>query len=239
MERKALFDVAEKRNDERTEEKIINSLIHSATSSDGWDCMHQDPYISVWFKDFVGTTVLYKDSVSEISEDRVCCMKGEILLKANPKDLKDLVVNIQKRLKWDALYSQGSVFQEISPKKSILHLIGLETESVDRLVDFSILQYVPTITEAQHHSGIRCIVSEFSTQAVPKKQEFVRGQVFPPSGVVIFQEKEKTRLIYLVRQLGSEGLGASMESQWEVFAKSLFELQKAAELLNEKSYTLL
>lgn len=264
--------------------RTFKQLVKSARSNEGWEEMLDGDVMKVWFKDA---------PVLTISEEQMCCMKGELIVPISPEEAFNTVTQLEKRLKWDLMYKTGKVIEEIDKNDCrVLHMFGKMTDSsthssnkVDKAsknnIDYCILQCVSStqannqmlaLTSAENNNQdelIYYIISEHSTKhaEVPKKDESVRGQVFPPSGFVISgrgflssdsntkenqhhmedQPKEKkpnittrqlegdndnkkipfTKIVYIMRQLGNEAIGASRESQWEVFMQSLVKLRKA------------
>jgi hypothetical protein len=55
-------------------------------------------------------------------------IKGEGIIKATPKAVKDLLSDINQRGKWDTFFDSGRVVQEIEPGKVyILHSVILNS----------------------------------------------------------------------------------------------------------------
>jgi hypothetical protein len=225
MERKVLFEDIEmnKLPSLHRLDKTYKKLVKLSTSSEDWELMHENDGLRVWFKDA---------PVMSISEERMCCMKGEITVSASCEEVHKLVVNLQKRPEWDILLSHANVVENINESAGIFHMVG---ETIDKSgkrisIDFCILQYLHTIPP---EDGVAYVISERSIKhpQVPKRDDCVRGQVFAPSGFVISSEHGsdgavKTKVVYTIRQLGNEALGANMVSQWEAFIESLLSLRK-------------
>jgi hypothetical protein len=213
--------------------KVVKKLIKSAKSSEDWEAMHDNDGIKIWFKD---------NPVLSISEERMCCMKGELNVDASPQEVLKIVSNLDNRLKWDSLFTKGSVVEQIDMHTRILHMVyqptqpnsnnsRLDGNKKNTKIDFCILQCrVENVDDSIHY-----VITEWSTKHADIKpsDDSVRGQVFSPSGFVIMSvpsngkedKKTKTRVVYIVRQLGNEALGASSVTQWEAFMDSLVRLR--------------
>src|SRR5689334_13535900 len=91
LERKAQFEHIEMNPVPSQENlmKIFLKLITPLYEGDGWEEMHDKNGIKVYFKDAPLLT---------ISEERMCCMRGELLVRAEPKDVFETLVNLQSRL---------------------------------------------------------------------------------------------------------------------------------------------
>ncbi len=73
-----------------------------------------------------GTKVWFKDApVLTVSEERMCCMKGEITVLAPPSLVFDIVMNLKNRLEWDSMYNEGTIVQQIDTNTRILHLFAM------------------------------------------------------------------------------------------------------------------
>jgi hypothetical protein len=228
MERKVLFEDIEmnKIPDQNRLEKTHKKLLKLASSSEDWELMHENEGIKVWFKDA---------PVLSISEERMCCMKGELIVSSSPQAVYDVVKNLKRRLEWDSLLTTANIVEQMDDDRTILHTYWKATGGTKPInIDFCILQCIhPPVQGDKEETYL--VISERSIKypKVPKRDDCVRGQVFAPSGFVIFNEsgngEPKTHVVYTIRQLGNEALGASLVTQWEVFIESLLRLRKILE----------
>eukprot|EP01119_Soliformovum_irregulare_P001518 TRINITY_DN11218_c0_g1_i1.p1 TRINITY_DN11218_c0_g1~~TRINITY_DN11218_c0_g1_i1.p1 ORF type:complete len:606 (-),score=179.02 TRINITY_DN11218_c0_g1_i1:178-1896(-) len=211
--------------------------------------------IRLWFKDA---------PVLSISEERMCCMRGEILVPNSPSSVIEAILKIENRLKWDSLFRSGKVVSQVNESTQYIHLVGksVEVNGKSTDVDYSVLQCVHPPSYGKG-GGMTYVISERSSklESVPKIQGRIRGMLYAPSGFVVSSEEHEigpngepldlsprqekrvpnfpensqksprnlqkmTRVVYVVRQMGNEALGAMMvETQWEDFAQSMINLQ--------------
>jgi hypothetical protein len=178
-----------------------------------------------------------------LSDERMCWMKGELYVNVSPDKVFDCITDINKRMEWDFMFSEGRAVETVNDKINyvILHLLGQENQSKAKGLDYCILQATVDCKNNKDPSiecgGACYIISEYSTKhsQVPLRDDYARGQVFAPSGFLVYPvksrdqtsvEKESTKLVFMLRQLGHEVLGANLITQWEVFAKSLVRLRE-------------
>lgn len=235
MERKVLFEDIEM-NTFPSEQKLLKTkrkLIEALAPSDDWEQIEfphleglPNSKLRVWFKD---------SPVLSISEERMCCMKGELFVHAPPEYVLEAFSDLDKRLSWDSLFSDGKLIQQVDSNDRLLYMVSKPIKDIK--IDFCILQHHYTL-DGELKEGIRYVISERSTKSsqVPKKDKLLRGQIFAPSGVVITQEDipimegssethRVTRVVYVVRQMGTEALGADIFTQWEAFVDALTRLR--------------
>jgi len=302
IERKALFEYIEMKTipNEQQLAKTFVELVKSAENAEGWEPMldndeENNNGIHLWCKDV---------PVLTISEERMCCMKGEIIIEGiTSEKALELIVNLDNRLKWDAMYVGGTVIEEQSPQGIFLHLLGkasgqensnlynpypLASESMlmnaeprtsvgspsknnakpiridkndssypslndfttsndnsDRKsIDYCIFQCVQSVISSSlpivgsnECKGLRYVISEQSSKhkALQKRNGFLRGKLFSPSGFVLFTsdpqdtQPMRTRIVYIMRQLflGGEAIvGTDMVHSWEDFMSSLVALKR-------------
>jgi acyl-CoA hydrolase len=119
IERKILFENIEMipLPNEDNIQKIFQKLEKNSKDENNktWEEMYNKDGIKVWFKDVPLLT---------ISEERMCCMKGILIIQAFPEDIFDLIVNLEKRLEWDDMYCKGTLIESPKDNAHILHMLG-------------------------------------------------------------------------------------------------------------------